>query len=138
MKCRMIMTVVFDKPFYKGVFERFVDDRYAVAEINLGTSLPKTRDIYRLVLKRWNTIHFSKETLDSTRVKRVNPKRMQREAQKQVHAQFYGSKAQQALKADFEMRKQQSHREQRIAKEDCKKRKFEIRQLKKKQKHRGH
>ena len=45
MKCRMIMTVVFDKPFYKGIFERFVDDRYAVAEINLGTSLPKTRDI---------------------------------------------------------------------------------------------
>ena len=138
MKCRMIMTVVFDKPFYKGIFERFVDDRYAVAKINLGTSLPKTRDIYRLVLKRWNTIHFSKETLDSTRVKRVNPKRMQREAQKQIHAQFYGSKAQQALKADFEMRKQQSHREQRIAKEDYKKRKFEIRQLKKKQKHRGH
>ena len=138
MKCRMIMTVVFDKPFYKGVFERFVDDRYAVAEINLGTSLPKIRDIYRLVLKRWNTIHFSKETLDSTRVKQVNPKRMQREAQKQIHAQFYGSKAQQALKADFEMRKQQSHREQRIAKEDYKKRKFEIRQLKKKQKHRGH
>ena len=138
MKCRMIMTVVFDKPFYKGIFERFVDDRYAVAKINLGTSLPKTRDIYRLVLKRWNTIHFSKETLDSTRVKQVNPKRMQREAQKQIHAQFYGSKAQQALKADFEMRKQQSHREQRIAKEDYKKRKFEIRQLKKKQKHRGH
>ena len=137
MKCRMIMTVVFDKPFYKGIFERFIDDR-SVAEINLGTSLPKTRDIYRLVLKRWNTIHFSKETLDSTRVKQVNPKRMQREAQKQIHAQFYGSKAQQALKADFEMRKQQSHREQRIAKEDYKKRKFEIRQLKKKQKHRGH
>nr|WP_283580382.1 DUF2992 family protein [Ligilactobacillus aviarius] len=45
MKCRMIMTVVFDKPFYKGIFERFVDDRYAVAKINLGTSLPKTRDI---------------------------------------------------------------------------------------------
>lgn len=138
MKCRMIMTVVFDKPFYKEIFERFVDNRYAVAEINLGTSLPKTRDIYRLVLKRWNTIHFSNETFDSTRIKRVNPKRMQREAQKQVHVQFYGSKAQQALKADFEMRKQQSHKGRRIAKENCKKRKFEIRQLKKKQKHRGH
>ena len=71
MKCRMIMTVVFDKPFYKGIFERFIDDRYAVAEINLGTSLPKTGDIYRLVLKRWNTIHFSKEMLDSTRVKHL-------------------------------------------------------------------
>ena len=138
MKCRMTMTVVFDKPFYKGIFERFVDDRYAVAKINLGTSLPKTRDIYRLVLKRWNTIHFSKETLDSTRVKRVNPKRMQREAQKQVHAEFYGSKAQQALKADFEMRKQQSHRERQAAKANHKRKKFEIRQLKKKQKHRGH
>ena len=138
MKCRMIMTVVFDKPFYKGVFERFVDDRYVVAEINLGTSLPKTRDIYRFILKRWNSIHFSNEEAYSIKVKKINPKRMQREAQKQVHAQFYGSKSQQALKADFEMRKQQSHREQRIAKEDCKKRKFEIRQLKKKQKHRGH
>ena len=34
MKCRMIMTVVFDKPFYKVIFERFVNDRYAVAEID--------------------------------------------------------------------------------------------------------
>lgn len=138
MKCRMIMTVVFDKPFYKGIFERFIDDRYAVAEINLGTSLLKLRDIHRFILKRWNSIHFSSEEAYSIKVKKINPKRMQREAQKQVHAQFYGSKSQQALKADFEMRKQQSHREQRIAKEDCKKRKFEIRQLKKKQKHRGH
>lgn len=59
---------------------------------------------------------------------------MQREAQKQVHAEFYG----QALKADFEMRKQQSHRERQAAKANHKRKKFEIRQLKKKQKHRGH
>ena len=63
---------------------------------------------------------------------------MQREAQKQVHAQFYGSKAQQALKADFEVRKQQNHRERQAAKTNHKRQKFEIRQLKKKQKHRGH
>ena len=138
MKCRMIMTVVFDKPFYKGVFERFVDDRYAVAEINLGTSLPKLRDIYRFILKRWNSIHFSSEEAYSIKVKKINPKRMQREAQKQVHAEFYGSKAQQALKADFEMRKQQSHRERQATKANHKRQKFEIRQLKKKQKHRGH
>ena len=36
MKCRMIMTVVFDKPFYKGVFERFVDDRYGSRRNQLG------------------------------------------------------------------------------------------------------
>ena len=138
MKCRIIMTVVFDKPFYKGIFERFVDDRYAAAEINLGTSLPKLRDIYRFILKRWNSIHFSSEEAYSIKVKKINPKRMQREAQKQVHAQFYGSKAQQALKADFEMRKQHSHRERQAAKANHKRKKFEIRQLKKKQKHRGH
>ena len=110
----------------------------AVAEINLGTSLPKLRDIYRFILKRWNSIHFSSEMFNSTRIKRVNPKRMQREAQKQIHAEFYGSKAQLILKADFEMRKQQSHRERQATKANHKRQKFEIRQLKKKQKHRGH
>ena len=41
MKCRMIMTVVFDKPFYKGIFERFVDDRYAVVKNQLGNKFTK-------------------------------------------------------------------------------------------------
>lgn len=63
---------------------------------------------------------------------------MQWEAQKQVHARFYGSKAQLAFKADFESGKQEKRQLRQKAKVNHKQRQFEIRQSKKKQKHRGH
>lgn len=138
MRCRIIMTVVFDQPFYKGIFERFDEDQYAIAEINFGTNLPKVRDVYYFIINHWNQVKFTVIGKDRRNVHKLNPKRMQREAQKQVHARFCGSKAQQALQISFEKRKEHSRQEKRKQKQKRQRLQFKIRQAKKLQKHRGH
>lgn len=138
MKCRIVMTVVFEQPFYKGIFERFYEDQYAVAKINLGTSLPKTRDIYRIILTDWDRISFTDVGKFSMKTHKMNPKRRQRSAQKQVHARFQGSRSQQAIQVVYEKQKKDFHKKKHDQILKRKQQQFEIRQLKKKQKHRGH
>ena len=67
-----------------------------------------------------------------------NPKRAQRDAKKQTLETGIGTKSQQALKLQQEQNKQERKvrsREQRDAKSQ---RLFELKQMKKKEKHRGH
>lgn len=138
MKCRIVMTVVFEQPFYKGIFERFDEDQYAIAKINLGTVLPKTRDIYQIILTDWNRISFTNVGKISMKAHKMNPKRRQRNAQKQIHARFQGSKSQQAIQLTYENQKKNFRKQKHNQILKQKKQQFEIRQLKKKQKHRGH
>ncbi|WP_414671813.1 DUF2992 family protein [Lactobacillus gasseri] len=44
------LTIVFEPPFYKAIFERRFDSIYEVGQINLGPSEPKLVLIYNLVL----------------------------------------------------------------------------------------
>lgn len=62
------LTIIFDAPFYKGIFENQIDNKYFVAAINLGTSEPKIRDIYQLILQRWQTISFYASSKESSQV----------------------------------------------------------------------
>ena len=69
--------------------------------------------------------------------RKINPKRMQREIQSQLHDKGIATKAQQALKLQHEqckLERQTKSREQKDAEKD---RQFAIRQEKKKAKHRG-
>ena len=34
------LTIIFDYPFYKAIFERTDGSEYYVAQVNLGTSMP--------------------------------------------------------------------------------------------------
>ena len=67
-----------------------------------------------------------------------NPKRMQRDAKKQMQENGIGTKSQQALKMQQEQNKQErkvKSREQKLAEAA---RMFELKQQKKKAKHKGH
>ena len=83
----------------------------------------------------WDTM----EKAGATDVKEVNynPKRMQREVRKQMHNIGLKTKSRQALKLQQEQlkieRKIKNHKQQEIDK----KRKFELKQRKRKEKHRG-
>lgn len=69
---------------------------------------------------------------------KINPKRAQREAKKQTLETGIGTKSQQALKLLQEQNKQERKvrsREQKVAEEQ---RLFELKQMKKKEKHKGH
>lgn len=50
------LTIVFEPPFYKAIFERRFDSIYEVGQINLGPSEPKLALIYDLVLHHWNKV----------------------------------------------------------------------------------
>ena len=132
------LTVFFDEPFWVGVCEREADGRYEVCKITFGAE-PKDYEVYDFMLKNYDRLCFS-PTLEVGLVadKRINPKRMQREINKQLDDTGLGTKAQQALKLQQEQgklaRKERS-REQRNAEKE---RQFELRQEKRKEKHRGH
>ncbi|AUJ32920.1 MAG: DUF2992 family protein [Liquorilactobacillus nagelii] len=52
------LTIIFEPPFYKAIFERSWDSVYEVGQLILGPAEPKTCDIYRLVNTFWTKIHF--------------------------------------------------------------------------------
>lgn len=137
-KCAGKLTVFFDEPFWVGVYERETDGKLEVCRIVFGAE-PKDYEVYDLVLRGWNLLDFS-EPIDKGQDKerRINPKRMQRKIKKQLQEKGLGTKAQQALKAQqaahAKKRKEES-RQRHVLREQLK---FEQKQEKKKQKHRGH
>ena len=69
---------------------------------------------------------------------RRNPKRMQREAKKQMQETGIGTKSQQALKLQQEQNKQERKVRSRKKREADELRMFELKQQKKREKHKGH
>lgn len=68
----------------------------------------------------------------------INPKRLQRQIKKQIQEVGIGTKAQQALKLQQEQGKLDRKTHSRAMQEAEKERQFELHQLKRKEKHKGH
>ena len=130
------LTVYFEKPFWVGVFERIEDGKLSAAKVTFGAE-PKDYEIYAFLLKYYENLRFSPTVTASTMERRKNPKRLQREAKKQIQYVGIGTKSQQALKLQQEENKRErkvKRREQRQAEAE---RMFQLRQQKKREKHRG-
>ena len=137
MSGKSSLTILFENPFWIGLYERIDGDRYKVCKITFGAE-PKDYEIYEFLLKNWHRLKFSPPIkMAEMEETKINPKRMQREINSQLENRGIGTKAQQALKLQHEQgeieRKVQS-REQREAEKE---RQYAIRQEKKKAKHRG-
>jgi len=131
------LTVFFEKPFWVGVFERYEDGKLSVAKVTFGSE-PKDYDVYQFILKHYYSLQFSPAVVTVVKEQKKNPKRMQRDVRKQMQENGIGTKSQQALKMQQEQNKQQrksKSREQKLAEAE---RMFELKQQKKKEKHRGH
>lgn len=132
------MTVFFDEPFWACIYEREDEGRLEVCKITFGAE-PKDYEVYEFFLKNRSMLKFSPSTeAEAASEKRINPKRMQRIIEKQTTAKGIGTKAQQALKLQQEERKLQRKEHSKEEREAEKERQFEIRQEKRKEKHRGH
>ena len=130
------LSVFYDEPFWVGVFERIEDGKLSVAKVTFGAE-PKDYEVYDFVLKHYYNLQFSPAVEVAVAEKHINPKRMQREIKKQMSNTGIGTKSQQALKLQHEQYKterKKKNREQKLAEEQ---RLFELRQQKKKEKHRG-
>ena len=130
------LTVYFDEPFWVGVFERIEDGKLSVAKVTFGAE-PKDYEVYEFILKHYYSLQFSPAVATVVKENIRNSKRMQRDVRKQLRDTGIGTKSQQALKLQQEQNKQErkvKSREQKLAES---KRMFELKQQKKKEKHRG-
>ena len=130
------LTVFFEDPFWVGVFERVENDRLSACKITFGAE-PRDCEVWAFVLKNYCRLRFSPAVGAAVRSTPVNPKRMQREARKQSLQSGVGTKSQQALQLQREETKLERKIISRTQKEAEKQRRFEKKQHKRKEKHRG-
>ncbi|MBW6410629.1 YjdF family protein [Clostridium weizhouense] len=132
------LTVFFEDPFWIGICEYISDGTLKVSKITFGQE-PKDYEVYDFILKNLYKLRYSSPIINEPNhaEKKINPKRMQRLINKQLKITDVGTKAQQALKLQHEQNKLQRKSFNKQKKEDEKNRQFELRQQKKKAKHRG-
>jgi hypothetical protein len=131
------LTVFFEDPFWIGIFERIDEGKLSVCKVTFGAE-PRDYGIWEFVLQHYNELVFSPAVETETRQTADNPKRRLRNARKQTEHSGIGTKSQQALqlqREEMKMERRQISREKRDAEAQ---RRFEMKQLKKKEKRRGH
>lgn len=131
----LTLTVMFEEQFYVGYFEMINDNQLSVSKVVFGPE-PSYQELYLYVLNKYNDLSFSPSIQTKIVSMKKNPKRLQREVKEQVEKGI-GTKSQQLLKLQYENLKNErkvKNRKQNLIK---KQRLFELRQLKKKQKHKG-
>ena len=131
------LTVYHDGQFWVGLAEHVEDGRYGVARIVFGAE-PSNEEILQFVAGRWEKLSFFGGKPAEASKPAKNPKRRAREAAKALKQPAMGTKAQQALAAQREaMKRASAHARSRRRAEEADAR-YERRQQKRKQKHRGH
>lgn len=130
-------TVFFDEPFWVGIFERMEGDKLSVCKVIFGAE-PTDAQIYAFLLSHYNKLQFSRPIKTEQKQKADNPKRRLKNAKKMLENKGIGTKSQQALKKQYEemkIERKTSGKEQREAERE---RQFDLKQQKRKEKHKGH
>jgi hypothetical protein len=131
------LTVLFEAPFWVGIFERTYE-KYEVSRVVFGSE-PKDFEIYALIIQEFGSLKFSKPlSVEVETQRKISPKKLQRIVKKEVKETGLGTKAQNALKLERELLKQERKILSNAEKEALEKFKFEKNQEKKKEKKKGH
>ncbi|MCC0637497.1 MULTISPECIES: YjdF family protein [unclassified Clostridioides] len=132
------LTVLFEEPFWIGIFERQDGKKYEVCRVVFGAE-PKDVEVYEFILEKFFSLNFGSIKLDKNVSKdNIGYKRMQRKVKKEQSKETIGTKAQNALKLQHEERKQDKKILAKSRKEEEKERLFTLKQEKRKAKHKGH
>ena len=130
------LTVFFEAPFWVGVFECIEKGKLSVCKVTFGAE-PKDYEVWEYLLKNYSRLHFSPTVETVVKKEAVNPKRLQRQIRKEVAAMGIGTKSQQMLQMQREESKLVRKVLSRKQREEEKQRQFELKQQKRKAKHRG-
>lgn len=132
------LTVFFENPFWVGVFERHADGKLQVCKVVFGAE-PKDGEIHDFILTKWNSLVFSDAIADDLeKIKPINPKRLQRMIKKEVAATGVGTKAQQALKLQYEQGKTERKNAAQLESIQTMELKYKLQRQKHKEKLKGH
>jgi len=134
-------TVFFERKYWICTFERTDKEGYAVARHIFGAE-PTDTEVYSFVLEHYHELNFGELREFQLEIKRMNPKRMQREVRREMQKIKETSKpstlAQDYIREELEQHKKEKKRKSSAAEEARKEKQFALKQLKKKEKHRGH
>ena len=130
------LTVYFEEPFWVGVFERISDGKLSVCKVTFGGE-PKDYEVWDFALKHYHELKFSPAVEAEMKQTPDNPKRRQRNARKQMKNFGIGTKSQQALQMQREEMKTERKQTSKAQREAEKQRQFELKQHKRKEKHKG-
>ena len=131
------LTVLFDPPFWVGLFERECGGCYEACRVVFGRE-PRDFEVYAYILDRYSRLTLSPALpAEPGQARDPNPKRAQRLARRQTHPAGIGTKAQQALQLQREENKAERRVLSREAREAEEARRFRLRQEKRREKRRG-
>jgi hypothetical protein len=134
-------TIFFEKRFWIGTFERTDKQGYAVARHIFGGE-PTDPEIYEFVLKHYQELNFGTPKEFALEIKRMNPKRLQREVRREMEKMKESSNpstfAQDYMREELEKKKKEKKHQSSAEKMARKEKQFILKQEKKKEKHRGH
>lgn len=130
------LTVFFEKAFWIGVFERIEDGKLSVSKVTFGAE-PKDYEVYEFLLRHYYDLKFSPTVTAVEKEVKKNPKRIQREVKKQLAETGISTKSQQALQLQREETKLERRQISKTQKKAEKQRQFDLKQQKRKEKHRG-
>ena len=131
------LTIYFEDPFWVGVFERIENRKLSVAKVTFGVE-PKDYDVLEFINRNYYHLQFSPAVETVVKDTKKNPKRAQRDAKKQTMENGIGTKSPQALKLQQEQNKLARKERSKKEREEESDRLFEMKQQKKKEKHKGH
>ena len=131
------LTVLFEDPFWVGIFERWGEGAYSVCKVTFGAE-PTDNDVLAFVMRHYGELRFTPAVKTEAKQTADNPKRRRREAAKLTQSTGIGTRAQQALAAQREANKTERERISKEQREAEKERRFTLKQQKKKEKKRGH
>ncbi len=134
-------TIFFDKRFWVGTFERTDKEGYAVARHIFGAE-PADSEIQEFVLHHWQELKFGEAKEITIQIRRMNPKRVQREVRKEMEkikeTEQPSTLAQDYIREEIEKKKKERKSVSSAEKQARKDEQFSLKQEKKKEKHRGH
>ena len=134
-------TIFFDQRYWVGTFERTDREGYSVARHIFGAE-PTDPEVYEFVLTHYQELKFGELKEFTLEIKRMNPKRMQREVRREMERIKETTKpstfAQDYMREELEKKKLQKKRQSSAEKQTQKDEQFAIRQRKKKEKQKGH
>lgn len=134
-------TIFFEKRFWVATFERTDQEGFAVARHIFGAE-PSDSEVHEFVLNHFLELKFGQAKEINIQIKRLNPKRVQREVRREMARIKETAKpstlAQDYMREEIEKKKEQRKSLSSAQKQARKDEQFFLKQEKRKEKHRGH
>jgi hypothetical protein len=137
------ITILFDPPFWVALFEKIENDKYSVAKAIIGASEPTEVEIANFLNnldldELQYTMPIATAKAHKEKISFKKRQKLTREATSESKVKHVYSKSQALLKEQFEANKIEQKTLSKLQKEEIEQRKFDLKQIKKKEKHKGH